>query len=54
MGTYFGAAVCAVDLDNDGKDDLVVGAPQFAKIVDEGRVYVYMNRKGSRFVSNLY
>ncbi|XP_066932460.1 integrin alpha-V-like [Clytia hemisphaerica] len=49
VGTYFGAAVCAVDLDNDGKDDLVVGAPQFAKIIDEGRVYVYMNRKGYRF-----
>ncbi|XP_066932458.1 integrin alpha-V-like [Clytia hemisphaerica] len=49
VGTYFGAAVYAVDLDNDGKDDLVVGAPQFAKIMDEGRVYVYLNRKGPRF-----
>nr|CAD7397094.1 unnamed protein product [Timema poppensis] len=27
MGEYFGATLCVVDLNNDGLDDLVVGAP---------------------------
>ncbi|XP_057293266.1 integrin alpha-V-like isoform X1 [Hydractinia symbiolongicarpus] len=43
MGSFFGAAVCAVDLNNDGKDDLLVGAPLYSKNQNEGRVYVYMN-----------
>ncbi|XP_070565217.1 integrin alpha-9-like [Ptychodera flava] len=44
MGSYFGSAVCAIDLNSDGLSDLLVGAPLYATLVDEGRVYVYINR----------
>ena len=41
--TYFGHTLLAVDLNNDGRDDLVVGAPlYFSSAGDEGRVYVYI------------
>ena len=43
--------MAVIDLDNDGKDDLLVGAPYYSKVQDEGRVYVYINRHGSKFVS---
>ncbi|XP_065666646.1 integrin alpha-8 isoform X3 [Hydra vulgaris] len=44
VGSYFGGAVCAVDLNNDGIDDLLVGSPQYSVVTDEGRVYIYMNK----------
>eukprot|EP00794_Sanderia_malayensis_P003728 gene3728-4249_t len=40
-GSYFGSVVCVVDLNNDGKSDLLVGAPLYAVKEDEGKVYVY-------------
>ncbi|XP_033639990.1 integrin alpha-9-like isoform X1 [Asterias rubens] len=43
MGTYFGAAVKGVDLNHDGLTDLLVGAPLFSDVEDEGRVYIYIN-----------
>ncbi|XP_071603301.1 integrin alpha-4 [Heliangelus exortis] len=43
LGSYFGAAVCAVDLNADGLSDLLVGAPMQSTIREEGRVYVYIN-----------
>ncbi|XP_026708989.1 integrin alpha-4 [Athene cunicularia] len=43
LGSYFGAAVCAVDLNSDGLSDLLVGAPMQSTIREEGRVYVYIN-----------
>uniref|UniRef100_A0A8C8VEW0 Integrin subunit alpha 4 n=1 Tax=Pelusios castaneus TaxID=367368 RepID=A0A8C8VEW0_9SAUR len=43
LGSYFGAAVCAVDLNSDGLSDLLVGAPMQSKVREEGRVYVYIN-----------
>nr|XP_047917427.1 integrin alpha-4 isoform X1 [Anser cygnoides] len=43
LGSYFGAAVCAVDLNADGLSDLLVGAPMLSTIREEGRVYVYIN-----------
>ncbi|NXS83513.1 ITA4 protein, partial [Erpornis zantholeuca] len=43
LGSYFGAAVCAVDLNSDGFSDLLVGAPLQSTIREEGRVYVYIN-----------
>ena len=50
-GSYFGASVCAADLNGDGLDDLLIGAPTFMQKYDEGRVYVYINRE---FVSTFY
>ncbi|CAB4021292.1 integrin alpha-11-like, partial [Paramuricea clavata] len=41
---YFGASVCAVDVNDDGYDDLIVGAPFYSgKGGDEGRVYIYLS-----------
>ncbi|KAK2575747.1 hypothetical protein KPH14_003637 [Odynerus spinipes] len=40
-GEYFGAALASCDLNNDGKDDLIVGAPLWSRDVDEGRVYIF-------------
>ncbi|CAH2991057.1 unnamed protein product [Chilo suppressalis] len=56
LGSYFGASLCAVDIDGDGLSDLLVGAPNYAKrdgIIkyDQGAVFVYMSRKEDfRFV----
>ncbi|XP_078376335.1 integrin alpha-8-like isoform X2 [Oculina patagonica] len=43
--TYFGSVVCAVDLDSDEYTDVLVGAPYYTHILDEGRVYIYLNNK---------
>uniref|UniRef100_A0A8C5N2V5 Integrin alpha-9 n=1 Tax=Leptobrachium leishanense TaxID=445787 RepID=A0A8C5N2V5_9ANUR len=43
MGSYFGSSLCAVDLNSDGLSDLLVGAPMFSEVRDEGQVTVYMN-----------
>ncbi|KAJ1199757.1 hypothetical protein NDU88_003590 [Pleurodeles waltl] len=44
MGSYFGSSLCAVDLNSDGFSDLLVGAPMFSEVRDEGLVTVYINR----------
>uniref|UniRef100_A0A4W4DWC5 Integrin alpha-2 domain-containing protein n=1 Tax=Electrophorus electricus TaxID=8005 RepID=A0A4W4DWC5_ELEEL len=48
MGSYFGYAVSATDINNDGLTDLLVGAPMFmvrdsdGRLEELGRVYVYL------------
>ncbi|XP_010635107.1 integrin alpha-4 [Fukomys damarensis] len=43
LGSYFGASVCAVDLNADGFSDLLVGAPMHSTVREEGRVFVFIN-----------
>uniref|UniRef100_A0A8C9S7A2 Integrin subunit alpha 5 n=1 Tax=Scleropages formosus TaxID=113540 RepID=A0A8C9S7A2_SCLFO len=50
MGSYFGYAVAVCDINNDGLDDLLVGAPMFmvrgsgGRLEEVGRVYIYLQR----------
>ncbi|KAH3720452.1 hypothetical protein DPMN_063351, partial [Dreissena polymorpha] len=50
FGSYFGSVICAADVNADGLDDVIVGAPHFwTNKTEEGRVYVYINRGSLRF-----
>lgn len=49
-GEYFGYTLASCDLNNDDKDDLVVGAPLWTNNLEEGRVYVFSS-KGNDYVS---
>ncbi|XP_017761213.1 PREDICTED: integrin alpha-5-like [Eufriesea mexicana] len=40
-GEYFGAVLTSCNLNGDNKDELIVGAPQWSKNMDEGRIYVF-------------
>ncbi|XP_015124379.1 integrin alpha-4 [Diachasma alloeum] len=40
IGEYFGASLTACDLNNDGLDEIIVGAPYWGE--DYGRVYIYL------------
>jgi hypothetical protein len=44
VGEYFGAAVCVLDVNGDGLDDLLVGAPHYGhkRKWDQGRIVVYL------------
>ncbi|XP_058713690.1 integrin alpha-3 isoform X1 [Poecile atricapillus] len=48
VGSYFGSALALADLNNDGWQDLVVGAPYYFERKQEvgGAVFVYMNEAG--------
>uniref|UniRef100_A0ACB8END2 Uncharacterized protein n=1 Tax=Sphaerodactylus townsendi TaxID=933632 RepID=A0ACB8END2_9SAUR len=50
MAAYFGYAVAATDINSDGLDDLLIGAPLFMEKTEDGRmqevgkVYIYLQR----------
>ncbi|XP_063034737.1 integrin alpha-3 [Melospiza melodia melodia] len=48
VGSYFGSALALADLNSDGWQDLVVGAPYYFERKQEvgGAVFVYMNEAG--------
>ncbi|XP_050437291.1 integrin alpha-PS2 isoform X2 [Adelges cooleyi] len=55
MGAYFGYSICVSDVDGDGGDDIIVGAPLYSEFTkndgsyETGRVYVYLKQEGYRF-----
>lgn len=50
-GSYFGFSMCSCDVNGDGLDDLIVGAPYYNKKNEpnSGSVYVYLNDRNSGF-----
>lgn len=54
VGAYFGSAIALADLNNDGWQDLLVGAPYYFERKEEvgGAVYVFMNQAGNSFPEN--
>ncbi|XP_078038533.1 integrin alpha-8 [Augochlora pura] len=53
-GEYFGASLTSCDLNNDGKDELIVGAPLWTKDMDEGRIYIFKNSNGNMFEKHTF
>eukprot|EP00794_Sanderia_malayensis_P003301 gene3301-3784_t len=43
IGSYFGSSLAIADVNGDGHEDLLVGAPFFAVHANEGAVYLYLN-----------
>ncbi|CAB3370851.1 Hypothetical predicted protein [Cloeon dipterum] len=54
LGSYFGYSICATDLDGDGLQDLVVGAPLYNEFNNEGkyetgRVHIFYQGREEKF-----
>ncbi|KAG9264483.1 integrin alpha-IIb [Astyanax mexicanus] len=52
VASYFGHCVAVTDINSDGKDDILVGAPLFMELLpsqklrEVGQVYVYLQKEG--------
>ena len=57
IGSYFGSALCSLDVDGDRTSDLLlVGAPMFMSELkkEQGRVYLFSITKVSTLRSGLF
>lgn len=51
IGGYFGYSICVSDVDGDGGDDIIVGAPMYSEYskhdgsYETGKVYVYLKKE---------
>ncbi|KAI8422793.1 hypothetical protein MSG28_006538 [Choristoneura fumiferana] len=49
LGSYFGASLCCMDINGDGRTDVLVGAPNYIgkgeEVYDQGAVFVYLNKE---------
>ena len=57
IGAYFGYSLASGDLDGDGRDDLIIGAPMWTNYdvmgkYETGRVYVVYNGQPGTEVSS--
>ncbi|CAL1684033.1 unnamed protein product [Lasius platythorax] len=48
-GEYFGAALTSCDVNNDRRHELIIGAPQWSRDMDEGLVYIFTGRRNDNF-----
>ncbi|XP_026812999.1 integrin alpha-PS2-like isoform X2 [Rhopalosiphum maidis] len=55
LGAYFGYSICVSDVDGDGGDDIIIGAPLYSEFskndgsYETGKVYVYLKKEGYKF-----
>ncbi|XP_027729022.1 integrin alpha-IIb [Vombatus ursinus] len=58
VASYFGHTVAVTDINKDGRDDLLVGAPLFMehranrKMAEVGRVYIYLQQRTQHILGN--
>lgn len=53
-GEYFGSALTSCDIDNNGDDEIIVGAPLWTKSSDEGRIYIFTNKYNVKLFISYY